>query len=134
MLVYTAGHITNHTESTMPHATLEAFLDELEQSPRTIEFSDTMAIIDSCYDYTPAGFTNGDLDNAAGENEGSCKLFTFAALNELTEARTLACFGAYYRDDVIGNLTGTDHQNIRNFLRNGWAGMEFEADALEPKE
>lgn len=118
----------------MPQAILQAFLDKLETAPRSIEFSDTMAVIDSCYDYTPAGFTNGTVENAAGENEGSCKLFSFAALNELSEARTLACFGAYYRDDVIGNLTGTDHQNIRNFLRSGWAGMEFEADALEPKE
>ena len=117
----------------MSEATLKAFLDKLEQSPSTIEFSDTMAVIEACYDYTPAGFTNGKVENAAGENEGSCKLFSFAALNELSEARTLACFGSYYRDDVIGNLTGTDHQNIRSFMRGGWASMEFEADALTAK-
>lgn len=118
----------------MSQATLQTFLNKLEEAPRSIEFSDTMAVIEACYDYQPAGFTNGPLENAAGENEGSCKLFSFAALNELTEARTLACFGAYYRDDVIGNLTGDDHQNIRNFLKSGWAGMEFEADALTEKK
>jgi hypothetical protein len=30
------------------------------------------------------------------------------------------CFGAYYREEVLGDLEGTNHQNIRNFMKSGW--------------
>ncbi|MGV2481618.1 UNVERIFIED_CONTAM: HopJ type III effector protein, partial [Salmonella enterica subsp. enterica serovar Weltevreden] len=26
----------------------------------------------------------------------------------------------------------TDHQNIRHFMRSGWAGIAFEGEALKP--
>ena len=62
-----------------------------------------MAVIESQYNFTETAFTNGQQSNAANENLGSCKLFSFAKLNGLSEAQTLACFGAYYRDDVLGS-------------------------------
>src|SRR3546814_18418029 len=43
----------------------------------------------------------------------------------LSEAETLACFGCFYREDVLKNPDGTDHQNIRNFMRCGWGGVAF---------
>src|SRR3546814_975311 len=43
----------------------------------------------------------------------------------LSEAETLACFGCFYREDVLKNPDGTDHQNIRNFMRSGWGGVAF---------
>ncbi len=62
----------------------------------------------------------------------------FAKLHELSEAKTLALFGDYYRSDVLKNPEGSDHQNIRNFIREGWAGVAFEGEAselrLEPDE
>jgi hypothetical protein len=73
------------------------------------------------------------LLNDAGKNNGSCKLFSFARLNKLSPQQTLHCFGAYYRDDVLKHPEGTDHQNIRNFIKTGWAGIEFSGSALTPK-
>ncbi|WP_188863865.1 HopJ type III effector protein, partial [Aliivibrio fischeri] len=46
---------------------------------------------------------------------------------------TLACFGQYYRHDVLENPQGDDHQNIRNFMVTGWAGVQFKTQALQAK-
>ena len=73
--------------------------------------------IDAAYTYAPTAFANGSLVNQAGENEGSCKLFAFAKINNLDEEKTLACFGAYYREDVLQNPSSDNHQNIRNFIQ-----------------
>jgi hypothetical protein len=113
--------------------TLESFITKLKQSPTTIEFSDTMAVIEQSYSFTPTAFKNGDHQNAAGENSGSCKLFSFGRLNNLSKEETLACFGGYYFDDVLNNPKGTDHSNIRNFMESGWDGIQFEVEALDLK-
>lgn len=116
---------------------LEELLSQLNSAPNTVEFNDVISVIEQYYDYQATEFTNGVGDgrvtNLAGSNEGSCKIFSFAALNNLTEAQTLACFGQYYRDDVLKNSDGDDHQNIRNFIKSGWAGVSFEKQALELK-
>ena len=106
---------------------------KLEQAPETIEFAEVIALVDSLYDFTPTAFTNGDQENPAGQNNGSCKLFAFARLQGFSEEETLACFGAFYRGDVLGNPEGQDHQNIRNFMKTGWLGIEFAAQPLAPK-
>lgn len=111
---------------------LQAFLQKLHQHPETVEFSDTLAAIEAAYAYTPTAFRNGEVNNAAGQNAGSCKIFAFARLQGLTEAQTLACFGRYYREDVLQHPDASDHQNIRNFMRSGWAGVSFEGEALKP--
>lgn len=111
---------------------LEQFLHTLRASPDQIEFSDTMAVIDALYHFTPTAFRNGQQHNAAGENNGSCKLFAFARQQQLDEQYTLACFGRYYRDDVLQHPQGVDHQNIRNFMQTGWAGIKFDAQPLTP--
>ncbi len=105
----------------------------LQQHPETIAFADTMAVIESLYDFTPTAFTNGELHNEAGQNNGSCKLFAFARLQGFDQQQTLACFGAFYRDDVLGHPDGQDHQNIRNFINHGWEGIEFSGQPLTPK-
>ncbi|MEJ2116053.1 MAG: HopJ type III effector protein [Gammaproteobacteria bacterium] len=112
---------------------LKIFLDNLQTSPESIEFQDTMAVIESIYKYSPTKFKNGNLVNQAWENEGSCKIFAFAKLNELSEENTLACFGSFYRIDVLQNPNGENHQNIRNFMSSGWAGVEFDNQALTSK-
>lgn len=113
---------------------LKAFLQRLNDAPDSVNFSDTIALIDALYDFTPTAFTNGATRNEAGQNNGSCKLFSFAKLQGLSQQQTLACFGDYYRKDVLGNPDGADHQNIRNFMKSGWAGIEFSGTALVPKE
>lgn len=111
----------------------DAFLKKLNDDPASVAFDDTMAAIAASYDFTPAAFTNGETRNEAGQNSGSCKLFAFAMLNKLSKEQTLACFGAYYRDDVLTNPDGTDHQNIRNFMKYGWDGVKFDNLPLQPK-
>ena len=113
--------------------TLEKFLEKLNTQPESIEFTETMSVIENQYQFTETAFTNGEQSNAAGENSGSCKLFSFAKLNQLSEAQTLACFGAYYRDDVLAHPDADDHQNIRQFMTNGWSGVKFSAEALAIK-
>lgn len=106
----------------------------VRKEPESIEFDQVMTVILDHYIYTPTGFTNGDLTNEAGTNEGSCRLLYFAKLNELNEEETLSLFGHYYRDDVCGNPNGNDHGNIRNFILNGWSGIQFEGVALTEKK
>jgi len=108
-------------------------IQQLREALTTLQFSDTMNIIDALYDFTPSAFSNGNTHNKAGENNGSCKLFAFAKLNEFTEPQTLALFGEFYRD-VLATPEGDDHQNIRNFMKTGWAGVKFDTQALTEKK
>nr|WP_264371791.1 HopJ type III effector protein [Shewanella donghaensis] len=92
-----------------------------------------MALIEAHYEFTPNAFTNGKQVNVAGENSGSCKLFSFAHSHQLTQLQTLRLFGQYYLD-VLNTPEGNDHQNIRQFIINGWAGVSFSQSALALKE
>lgn len=112
---------------------LTAFLQRLRATPEQIEFADTIAVIDAHHDYTPTAFRNGEVSNAAGQNGGSCKILAFGRLAGLSEAETLACFGRYYRDDVLQHPDAQDHANIRNFMRSGWTGVVFEGEALKAR-
>jgi hypothetical protein len=96
-------------------------------------FADVMAVIDKEYMFTPAAFSNGEQHNDAGTNNGSCKIFAFGLLHQLSEQATLNAFGNYYVKDVLENPAGTDHANIRGFMRSGWKGIRFEGEALTPK-
>lgn len=109
---------------------INTFLDKLKQTPAAITFAETIATIEENYTFTPTAFKNGEQHNANGENSGSCKLFAFAQLQNLSQAETLACFGAYYFEEVLGDPNGTNHQNIRNFMKTGWDGIQFEGEAL----
>jgi len=97
-----------------------------------VSFDETIAIINEFYHYTPTQFTNGlgeaTAINEAGTNEGSCKIFAFATLNQFTPAQTLNLFGIYYHNDVLKDPDGTGHQNIRNFMQSGWEGIKFSSD------
>ena len=114
--------------------TLNSFLEKLKQTPQNITFPETIAVIEENYTFSPTAFENGILHNAAGENSGSCKLFAFAEMQNLSKAATLSCFGAYYQEDVLGDPDGTNHQNIRNFMKTGWDGIAFYGEALELKK
>lgn len=107
--------------------------EQLENAPQKIQFKDVIAFIDEHYDFTPTKFTNGNTVNEANQNNGSCKIFSFAKLNDLSKEETLNLFGEFYREDVLKNLEGTDHQNIRNFMESGWEGISFEGKALSRK-
>lgn len=113
--------------------TIQSLRDQIANAPKTINFADVIALIAELYDYVPTRFTNGGVVNEAGSNEGSCKVFAFAQLNSFSEMETLALFGQYYRDDVLGNPSGDDHANIRNFILDGWLGIQFDGEALTSK-
>ena len=112
---------------------LDVFLEKLKSAPDSIDFEDTMAVIEQLYEFTATTFKNGELTNEAGQNSGSCKLFAFAQLQNLTQQQTLNCFGRYYRDDVLQHPEAEDHQNIRNFIQTGWDGIYFESPPLQLK-
>lgn len=112
---------------------LSAFLKRLNEAPGSITFNDTIATVEALYEFTPTAFSNGALLNEAGQNNGSCKIFSFARMHNLSADQTLHCFGDYYRKDVLGNPGGADHQNIRNFMNTGWAGISFKGQALGPR-
>ncbi len=111
----------------------DQLLRALNENPVEIEFDDVIELIDDMYEFTPVRFTNGDLVNEAGQNTGSCKIFAFARRTRLSEQQTLYCFGAYYRDDVLKHPDNMDHQNIRNFMKTGWAGIDFDGVPLAIK-
>ena len=112
-------------------------IDKIRTRPEAVEFQEVIDMIDTHYIYTPTSFINGTGDtavtNSSGENEGSCKIFSFAKINELDQAQTLNCFGHYYRDDVLNNPDGQDHANIRTFMKHGWKHVNFEKTALNKR-
>jgi hypothetical protein len=116
--------------------TLTKFLQKIKNNEH-VSFDETIAIITENYAYTPSEFKNGlnnkQLINAAGSNEGSCKIFSFAQINQLDPQQTLGLFGDFYRKDVLNDPAGTGHQNIRNFMQYGWEGIQFTQQALRAK-
>jgi hypothetical protein len=115
----------------------ETLIQQIKSKPESIEFQDVINHIDHFYHYTPTRFCNGpDNDcviSKTGENEGSCKIFSFALLHGLNENQTLNCFGKYYRDDVLNHSDATDHANIRTFMKHGWENIVFDGAALKDK-
>lgn len=97
-----------------------------------VKFSEVIAFIESRYDTSPAAFKNGEAYNESTQNQGSAKVFYFAQLNDLSMEDTLWLFAEHYQS-VLDTPEGTDHQNIRQFMSNGWSGIAFEAEALAAK-
>ena len=95
-------------------------------------FPETITYIDEKYTFTPTTFKNGNQLNHAGENNGSCKIFAFAQLQQFSKEETLLLFGDFYQD-VLNSPDATDHQNIRNFMIFGWDGIYFEGEVLQAK-
>ena len=96
---------------------------------KAIGFNDVISFIDDFYRYSPAPFVNGMQHNAAGENEGSAKVFGFAKHHGLNQLDTLKLFGEHY-EKVLATPKGTDHANIRNFMETGHEGVVFEVFPL----
>ncbi|WP_160109127.1 HopJ type III effector protein [Pseudomonas izuensis] len=87
-------------------------------------FADTLAFIAAGYDYQPQAFNNGGVENAAGQNEGSCKTLGLALLEGLSDDEALLAFGEHYRS-VLATPEGSDHGNIRALMVHGLAGVKF---------
>ncbi len=96
------------------------------------KFADVLAFIEARYQHTPTAFQNGAQFNAATENQGSAKVLTFAKIEGLNQQDTLSLFAEHYAS-VLATPEAIDHQNIRQFMQNGWDGVKFEGEALTAK-
>jgi len=103
----------------------ELFNANVEMSSDDLTFEQVMEVIDQHYESQLLEFKNGDMLNKQGENEGTAKILSYAALSNMSKETTLKLWGQYYRE-VLANPNGTDHQNIRNFMKYGWEGVPFE--------
>ncbi len=99
---------------------------------KELQFKDILTHIEEHYVYTASAFRNGDQYNAANENQGSAKVLSFAKLHHLSEGDTLKLFAEHY-EAVRHTPEGTDHQNIRQFIKNGWEGLQFDQQVLREK-
>jgi hypothetical protein len=90
-----------------------------------LRFADVMDLIDTHYESQLLKFKNGDIVNKQGENEGSAKVLSYAALSQLDKETTLRLWGEFYRE-VLADPEGDSHPNIRNFMKYGWDGVPFE--------
>lgn len=102
-----------------------------------LRFEDVLDVINAAYTYTPTEYLSGaggqwEVVNPAGKNEGSCKVFYFAQMHDLTPQETVALF-AQYAAEVEATPQGTSHANIRAFQRTGWKGIQFKGTVLTPK-
>ena len=95
-------------------------------------FAETLAFIAEHYDYQPSAFVNGGVENAAGQNEGSCKVLGLALLEGLSLEDCLHAFGEHYRA-VLATPDGSDHANIRALMANGLGGVRFAQAPLTRK-
>ena len=109
-------------------------LNTLRSSLRSGEhaFADTLAFVAEHYDYEPRAFSNGPVENATGQNEGSCKTLGLALLEGLSDEEALLAFGEHYRS-LKATPEGSDHGNIRALIANGLAGVKFSGEPLTRK-
>lgn len=112
---------------------LQQFKEKLKQNPTTVSFNEAITVIDENYNFYPTAFTNGPIENQAGENTGSCKILAFAKNENLAKEEALACFGKFYFEDVLKEPNGNGHQNIRNFMKTGFSGLVFKKNPLQRK-
>jgi len=103
----------------------EVFNANVEMDADSLKFEEVMELIDTHFESGLIEFKNGNIVNKPGENEGSAKLLSYAALSEFDKDTTLKLWGQYYRE-VLADPDGDSHQNIRNFMKSGWDGVPFE--------
>ena len=112
--------------------TLSSLLEAIYANSSTLEFTKVLDAIDSEFDFTPTPFINGSLNNPADQNQGSCKIFSFANQAGLSESQTLLLFAEHYRA-VLANPDGEEHANIRQFMKTGWNGVSFASKPLQKR-
>jgi hypothetical protein len=105
-------------------------LDSLKK--QELVFTDVITHIESLYQHVPTAFINGNQRNEENQNQGSAKVLFFANLQGLSKEDTLFLFAEHYQS-VLNTPEGIDHQNIRQFMLNGWDGVAFEGKALLTK-
>jgi hypothetical protein len=90
----------------------------------TTTFAEVLTFIDTQYQHVPTAFKNGAVYNDETQNQGSAKVFAFARQNDLPAEDTLTLFAEHYQA-ILADPNGVNHQNIRQFMAHGWAGIEL---------
>lgn len=67
----------------------EVFNANVEMDAAELKFEDVIKLIDDNYETGLIEFKNGDIVNKQGENEGSAKVLSYAALSEMDKETTL---------------------------------------------
>ena len=112
--------------------TLSDLLAAVYQHSTDLVFTEVLAAIDAEFEFTPMAFTNGPLNNSAEQNQGSCKVFSFANQAGLSAPQTLLLFAEHYQS-VVADPEGDAHGNIRQFMKTGWQGVSFAGKALHKR-
>ena len=73
---------------TIPDA-CEVFNANVEMDASDLMFEEVIELIDEHYESGLIEFKNGDMVNKAGENEGSAKVLSYAALSGMDKETTL---------------------------------------------
>ena len=97
----------------------------------TAKFSDVLAHIEARYQHTQQLFKMVHSKTLLLKIKAVQKFF-FCQVTRLDQAQTLSLFAEHYAS-VLATPEGTDHQNIRQFMQNGWDGVKFEGQALTEK-
>ena len=82
---------------TIPPA-CEVFNANVEMEAESLTFEEVIELIDTHYESQLLEFKNGDMHNKQGENEGSAKILSYAALSGMDKETTLKVrfFVSYY--------------------------------------
>lgn len=103
----------------------EVFNSNVEMSADDLTMEEVLEMINTHYETQLLEYTVGDVVNKQGENEATGHILSYAALSNMDKETTLKLWGQHYRA-VLANPDGTDHANIRNFMKFGWEGVPFE--------
>jgi hypothetical protein len=109
---------------------LADFLQSIESD--THVFATTLAFINEWYEFIPTAFRNGAVANTAEQNQGSCRVLSFALLEQLSAEQALKCFGEHYRD-VLATPDVDNHHNLRRLQKEGLVDIHFDSAPLRRK-
>lgn len=108
---------------------LANFLKHINQPEHS--FADSLAFIDTWFEFTATAFNNNGLLNNDSENHGSSKIFALAQLLKLNKQQALLCFGEHYRN--LSQTPTNSHLNIRTLVDTDLAGIAFDRQPLQRK-
>ena len=104
---------------------------------KELKFQYVIDTINANYDFSPTPFRvfPGALLNAAGTNEGACRVLAFAKDQSIDSQKdvVLELFAEHY-DAVLANPNGAKHQNIRLVMQHGAEEVEFSCWPLSKKK
>jgi len=82
----------------------EVFNANVEMSGDDLKFEEVIEMIDTYYESQDLVFKNGDVVNQQGENEGSAKILSYAALAGLDKETTLKVCSLWFSTPVLPQI------------------------------